>query len=93
MELYSLFYGRSKKKIRTLLMTDSFQKCQNYMKARQNSVLGFHKIELAEEGSKIKKKKSCTVGGNKPTRVPHINRKGITVNSGYVSKEGFQQHT
>jgi hypothetical protein len=92
MELYSLFHGKSKKKIKTLLMTDSYKKCENYMKARQN-VKGFHEIRLAEKGATTYRRKSCTVGGNKPTGVPHINRHGTTVRNGYISKDGFQPHT
>jgi hypothetical protein len=93
MELYSLFYGRNKKKVKTLLMTDSLKKCQAYMKARQSSVSGFHEILPAEEGADRMRKKSSTVGGNKCNVVPHINRHGTTVRNGYISKSGFQQHT
>ncbi len=93
MDLYSLYYGKSKKKIKTLLMTDSYKKCENYMKARQPSVSGFHEIRPAEEGVDKMRKKSSTVGGSKPTTVPHINRHGTTVRNGYISKDGFQQHT
>ncbi len=74
-------------------MTDSYKKCENYMKAREANVTGFHEIRLAEKDAKVKKKKSCTIGGNKDNRVPHINRHGTTVHNGYISKDGFQQHT
>lgn len=93
MDLYSLYHGKSKKKITDHLMTDSYKKCENYMNARKSSVSGFHEIRPAEEGAKIKKRKSCTIGGNKDNRVPHINRNGTTVRFGYISKDGFQQHT
>jgi hypothetical protein len=93
MDLYSLYYGKSKKKIKTLLMTDSYKKCENYRKARQSSVHGFHEIRLAEDGSDKMYKKSSTVGGNKCNAVPHINRHRTTVRNGYISKDGFQQHT
>jgi hypothetical protein len=93
MSLFSLYYGKGKKKIKKLLMTDTFDKCEKYKKARENNVVGFHEIRPAEEGAKKKKKKSCTVGGNKPTGVPHINRHGKTVRNGYIDKYGFNPHT
>lgn len=74
-------------------MTDSYKKCLNYMKARENNVTGFHEIRPAEKDTKVKKKKSCTIGGNKSTVVPHINRHGKTVRNGYIDKHGFNQHT
>ncbi len=92
MDLYSLYYGKSKKKIKTLLMTDSYRKCENYMKARQSSVPGFHEIRPAENGANKMRKKSSTIGGHK-CAVPRINRHGVSVINGYISKDGFQQHT
>ena len=79
-KLYTLFYGKSKKKMKPI-MTDILHKCENYMKAR-NNVIGFHEIKNAEPGLDIWRKKSCTVGGNRPDGV-----------SGYISKRGFQYHT
>ena len=73
-------------------MTDSKKKCLNYLKAREN-VAGFHEIRPAEKDAKVKKKKSCTIGGNKSTVVPHINRHGKTVRNGYIDKHGFNGHT
>ena len=40
-DLYSVYFGRSKKKINNLLMTDTKKKCENYVEARKN-VEGFH---------------------------------------------------
>lgn len=74
-------------------MTDSYKKCENYMNARKSSVSGFHEIRPAEKGESVWKKKSATIGGNKSTVVPHINRHGTNVRNGYISKDGFQQHT
>lgn len=92
MKLFSLYYGRKKAKINDLLMTDSLKKCQNFQKSREHNVSGFHEIRPAVADAKVKKK-SSTIGGNKATRVPHINRKGQTVRNGYISKNGFVEHT
>lgn len=56
-DLYSVYFGRSKKKINNLLMTDTKKKCENYVEARKN-VEGFHDIRPAEEGAKTKPKKN-----------------------------------
>ena len=94
MKLFSLFHSRGKNKRSLHLMTDSFDKCSNYMKSRENSgVKGFHEIKPAEEGERTWKKKTTTIGGNKCNTVPHINRHGGTSRNGYISKDGFQQHT
>lgn len=74
-------------------MTDSYKKCENYMNARENNVKGFHEIRPADEDAKTYKKKSATIGGNKQSVVPKINRHGTTVNNGWISKDGFQHHT
>lgn len=93
MKLYSLFYGRKKSKIKKHLMTDSKEKCLRLKLSRENNVKGFHEIRPAEAGAKTKKHKSATIGGNKPTLVLHINRKGKTARSGYIGHSGFQEHT
>ena len=69
-------------------MTDSLHKCENYKKARENNVIGFHEIVIAEAGSKTWRQKSATVGGNKCDVV----RVGGGLN-GYISKNGFNPHT
>jgi hypothetical protein len=90
MQLHVLYYGKSKKKMKPI-MIDSKKKCENYQKARSN-VEGFHKIEVAPEGSKVWRKKSTTIGGNKDV-VPKINRHGQTSVNGWIGKNGFNQHT
>lgn len=92
-QLFSLYHGKSKKKINTLLMTDTYKKCENYMNARKSSVQGFHEIRPAESEAKTFKKKTTTVGGNKCHAVPKINRHGQTSRPGWIGKHGFQQHT
>lgn len=92
MNLYTLFYGKSKKKMKPI-MTDSKKKCENYMNARSPMVVGFHEIRPAEVGADIFRKKSCTVGGNRDSGVPKINRHGTTVRNGWIGKNGFNQHT
>ena len=91
MTLYVLLHGKSKKKMKPI-MIDTRKKCENYQKARSN-VTGFHSIEIAPAGSKVWRQKSCTIGGNSPSRVPKINRHGKTSVNGYISKNGFNAHT
>jgi hypothetical protein len=93
MQLFSVYFGTKKSKTNQRLMTDSLKKCENYVKAREHTVKGFHVIRPADSTEKKKMKKSATVGGNKPTKVPHINRHGTTVRNGYISKNGFVEHT
>ena len=93
MKLFSLFYGRKKSKITKHLMTDSWEKCNRLKEARENNVPGFHEIKEAEPGAKTKEHKSATIGGNKSTVVPHLNRHKKTVWNGYVDKNGFNPHT
>lgn len=90
MELYVLYYGKSKKKMKPI-MVDSKKKCENYESARSN-VIGFHKVDLAPAGSKVWRQKSCTIGGNKEVH-PKINRQGKTSVNGWIGKNGFQSHT
>ena len=82
MKLHALLFGRTKKK-KKVIMIDSFEKCERYMKAR-NNVQGFHEIVEAPEGSKTWRQKTATIGGNK--HVPHKN-------NGYIGKNGFNPHT
>ena len=91
MKLHILYYGKSKNKMKPI-MIDSLKKCQNYEKAR-NNVAGFHKIEPAPADSKVWRKKSTTIGGNKATSVTKINRHGKDVVNGWVGKNGFNAHT
>ncbi len=90
MKLFTLFYGRKKTKMRPI-MTDSFKKCENYMKAREHTVTGFHEIRPAEKGASTWKQKTATIGGNK-CDIPLI-RKGKTRINGWIGKNGFNPHT
>ena len=80
-------FGRSKKRMKPI-MTDEKYKCENYEKARQN-VEGWHKIVEAEPGATIWRQKSATVGGNRCESVQRIGHGP----SGYIGKNGFNQHT
>jgi len=91
MKLHVLLHGRSKKRMKPI-MIDSLKKCQNYEKARAN-VTGFHKIEEAPQGAVVWRQKSSTIGGNKSSMVPRINRHGGTSVNGYIGKNGFNAHT
>jgi hypothetical protein len=84
-ELYTLFFGKSKKKMKPI-MVDSYKKCENYCLARSN-VIGFHKIEKG--GITRWKQKTCTIGGN---RAESVSRVGKCM-PGFVSKSGFHPHT
>lgn len=92
MELYTLFYGTSKKRMHPI-MTDSLKKCQNYLDARKHSTKGFHDIKIADKNSDVWRQKSATIGGNKDGGVPTINRHGKTKQNGWIGKNGFNQHT
>ncbi len=85
MKLYTLYFGRSKKKMRPI-MVDSYDKCYKYLKARQN-VTGWHNIE--EGGDKVWRQKTCTIGGNKANYVDRVGKS----RPGYIGKYGFEEHT
>jgi hypothetical protein len=89
MKLYTLLHGKSKKRMKPI-MVDELHKCENYMNAREKSgVGGWHNIVPAESDAVIWRQKSATIGGNKCTSVPRIGR-GL---AGYISKNGFEPHT
>ena len=90
MKLYTLLFGRSKKRMKPI-MVDEKHKCENYEKARQN-VEGWHKIVEAEAGATIWRQKSATIGGNKCTNVARVGKAGCGL-SGYIGKNGFNAHT
>ena len=54
---------------------------------------GWFKIELAPKGATKWRRKSSTIGGNRPTWVPKIGRDGKDKVAGWVGKHGFQSHT
>ena len=86
MQLYTLMFGKSKKKMKPI-MIDSKHKCEQYMNARtanngKKGCGGWHEIVPANKGDKPWRQKSATVGGNK-----------CDGRSGYISKNGFNPHT
>lgn len=94
MQLYILMFGRSKKKMKPI-MIDQKHKCEIYMKAREatkssKAGAGWHKIELAPHGSIPWKQKTASIkgGGDKTNSGPCVG--GL---SGYISKNGFQANT
>ncbi len=87
MRLYQLLYGRSKKRMKPI-MVDSREKCENYQKARQN-VKGWHAVVPAPEGSTVWKQKTCTIGGNRCQPVARVGRG----TPGWIGKNGFNAHT
>lgn len=91
-DLYILLHGRSKKKMKPIMIDDK-KKCENYRDARR-AVAGWHSIESAPKGSVQWRQKSATIGGNKDISGPAIhNRHGVRKVNGYISKNGFQPHT
>lgn len=90
MDLFTLYFGRRKAKM-SPIMTDSRKKCENYQKAREHTVTGFHEIRPAEPGAKVWRQKSATIGGNRD-EVPRIKRGRIQIN-GWIGKNGFNPHT
>lgn len=93
MQLYTLFFGKSKKRMKPI-MCDTKAKCENYKKSREPNVTGWHEIKPAEPNSKPWRQKSSTIGGNKASTGPtRINRHGVAQVAGYISKTGFNPHT
>lgn len=90
MNLYTLLYGKSKKRMYPI-MTDDLHKCENYRDARRN-VKGWHTIVPADSGANVWRQKSATIGGNKCT-IPRIKKNGVVQVAGYISKYGFNPHT
>lgn len=83
MKLYSLYFGRSKKRINQLLMTDSFEKCKNYKEKREKTIgakcaLGFHEIREAT---------------NEEIEKGTYKKKGANRETGYITKNGWNPHT
>jgi hypothetical protein len=85
MKLYTLYFGKSKKKMHPI-MTDSYDKCLKYQKARQN-VKGWH--EIKEGGDKVWRQKTCTIVSNRPYSVNRVGE----ARPGYIGKFGFTEHT
>ena len=81
MQLYTLLYGKSKKRMKPI-MVDSLHKCENYRDARTHTVMGWHGIEPAAPDATVWRQDSATVGGNRADG-----------RSGYISKHGFNPHT
>ncbi len=71
------------------IMTDERHKCENYMRQRESSVSGWHKIEPAAAEQDVWRQKTATVGSNRCDRVGRVGHG----RSGYISKNGFQEHT
>jgi hypothetical protein len=92
MKLFQLLYGKKKSKMKAI-MVDEKHKCENYMRARESSCDGWHKIELAPKGNEIWKQKSSTIGGNSSKSGVRIGRDGKDKISGYIGKNGFNPHT
>ena len=97
MKLYTLLFGRSKNRMKPI-MIDSLKKCEQYKDARENNVIGFHKIIEAEKGADCWVRKNATIkgSGDKTNSHPPIvgkngENKGV---SGYILKGyGFAPNT
>lgn len=86
--LFTLLYGKSKKRMYPI-MIDVKHKCEKYMKAREHSTSGWHKIVPAEPGSVAWRQKSATIGGNRCEMVDRVGHG----RPGWIGKNGFQEHT
>ena len=89
MKLYTLLHGKSKKKMKPI-MIDSLKACENYKNARENSgVEGWHDIQPAPPDSEVWRKKNCTIkgGGDNRNSGPMVHGKGL---SGHLGKNGFK---
>lgn len=89
-QLYQLLYGKSKKRMHVIMIDDK-HKCENYMKAREHSTGGWHKIELAPPNSNPWRQKSATRNGNS-ARNNLVRRHGEGL-AGFINKNGFNPHT
>jgi hypothetical protein len=87
-QLFTLLYGKSKKRMHPI-MVDEKHKCENYMKAREHTVEGWHNIVPAEVGAIPWRQKSATRNGNKAQSVARVGHG----TPGYISKSGFNPHT
>ena len=87
-QLYTLLYGKSKKRMKPI-MVNTLRKCQNYRDARSHNVVGWHDIVPAEAGATIWRQKSATVGGNRCELVQKVGHGP----AGYIDKNGFNPHT
>lgn len=93
MKLFTLLYGKSKKRMYPI-MTDELHKCKNYMESREHSTDGWHKIVPAETDAEVWRQKSATRGGNSPVSVMRVNKKGQTFgDAGYIGKNDWNSHT
>ena len=91
MQLYTLMFGKSKKRMKPII-TDALHKVENYRDARENNVEGWHDIIPAEIGATIWKQQTCSIrgSGNKTNSGPQVVGKGL---SGYIGKNGFNPNT
>jgi hypothetical protein len=85
--LFTLLYGKSKKRMKPI-MVDTLKKCKNYWDARAHCP-GWHAIVPADSDADTWRQKSATIGGN---RCQSVGRVGHGP-SGYIGKNGFNQHT
>ena len=86
MQLFTLLFGKSKKKMRPI-MIDARHKCEQYRDTRQSTKgtkagEGWYDIVEAGRGAVPWKQRTATRGGNKPDG-----------KAGYISKNGFNFHT
>lgn len=95
MQLYTLLFGLSKKRMHPI-MIDAKHKCENYRDKRKNSgnaskaARGHYEIIPADKNAVPWKRKTATIGGNKDNSSPR--RIGEKLN-GYITKHGFNPHT
>jgi hypothetical protein len=99
MTLYELKIGKSKTKLRTQMIDDIIA-INVYLRSRgaagRSGKLSngkWFEVTLAPTGANVYKKRSATINGSKCHSVPRIGRNNVTRTPGYISKDGFQQHT
>lgn len=98
MQLFELKIGKAKSNLKTQ-MIDKLSTVSVYLKSRGAKGMSgklkdglWFEVSVAPTNAKKYSKKSTTVGGNK-CMVPRINKHGGTTIPGYISKDGFNQHT
>lgn len=83
MKLYSLYYGRSKKKRLKCLMTDSLEKVERYKKQREST----KGSECSQFYHEIREATEEEIEGGR------YKRKGANRKTGWIGKNGWNPHT
>lgn len=91
MQLVQLLFGKTKRKLKPI-MVDSQRKCEQYKTARERSgVVGWHKIEPAQPRAVVWRQKTATIRGDSKTNSGPKRIGGRE--SGYIKNGMFNSNT